>query len=194
MFPLLFFKSGNIGRRYMEDKWAEMLKKLESLRKNEDAVPMELLRTKYRKNYYRLRHDIAQLFGQAVTDAVFHRCRVHSRDSLQVSDLVSRIRKVLEAGLLKESCRVLLNEKDPEKAFCLAVDAIDRDIILGPYADYWAAHCFQVEGTWYSDIRRELVWFEDIGCWYSRETGSWEVDELPPTKELIKQKREKLYG
>jgi hypothetical protein len=34
MFPLLFFKSGNIGRRYMEEKWAKMLKKLDSLRKN----------------------------------------------------------------------------------------------------------------------------------------------------------------
>ena len=178
----------------MEDKWAEMLKKLDSLRKNEDAVPMDLLRTKYRKNYYRLRREIVQLFGQFVTDTVFHRCRVHSRDSLQVSDLVSRIKKILEAGLLKESYKVLLNEKDPDKAFGMAVDAIDRDIVLGPYADYWTAHCFQVEGTWYSDIKRELVWIEDIGCWWNREIDSWDVNELPTTRELIEQKRKDLYG
>ena len=178
----------------MGDTWSEMLKKLDSLRKNENAVPMELLRTKYRKNYHKLRHDIAQLFAQAVTGTVFHCCRVHSRDSLQVRDLISRINEILDSGILKDSCRVLLNEKDPEKAYGMAADAIDRDIILGPYADYWTAHCFQAEGTWYSDIRRELVWFEDIGCWWSRETESWEVCELPPTKELIKQKREKLYG
>ena len=178
----------------MEDKWAEMLKKLESLRKNEDAVPMELLRTKYRKNYYRLRQETCRLFGQYVTDAVFSRCRVHSRESLQVTAMIDRIKAILQAGLLKDAYKVLLNEKDPDRAFGMAVDAIDRDIVLGPYADYWTAHCSQVEGTWYSDIRRELVWIEDTGCWWNREIGGWDVDELPPTPELIEQKRKRLYG
>lgn len=130
----------------MEDesiqKDEEKLKSLlETLKKNDENVPEELLKTKYKKPYRELKDSIKEVADQISGRRIRQDIVIKNDDAGQV--LIKQIQEMLEekrrAGTGKELGRTLYKEYSVEK-FLQVVEEI-RIAVWNLWIPYWQQHC-----------------------------------------------------
>ena len=130
----------------MEDegiqKDEEKLKSLlETLKKNDENVPEELLKTKYKKPYRELKDSIKEVADQISGRRIRQDIVIKNDDAGQV--LIKQIQEMLEekqrAGTGKELGKTLYKEYSVEK-FLQVVEEI-RIAVWNLWITYWQQHC-----------------------------------------------------
>lgn len=114
---------------------------LETLRKNDEKVPKELLRTKYKKPYRELKESIKEMADRMLNDRIREGIVIKTDEAGQV--LIKQIQTTLDekrnAGTGKELGRALYKEYSLEK-FLQIVEEI-RTAIWNLWIPYWQEHC-----------------------------------------------------
>ena len=170
----------------MEDesiqKDEEKLKSLlETLKKNDENVPEELLKTKYKKPYRELKDSIKEAADQISGKRIV----IKNDDAGQV--LIKQIQEMLEekrrAGTGKELGRTLYKEYSVEK-FLQVVEEI-RIAVWNLWIPYWQQHCclyaapecFDEDGPppkIYNDLTKEFLVDQEQNIWEKKP--EWETE------------------
>lgn len=119
---------------------------LANLKANQDAVPLELLKTKYQKPYDKLRQDIAATASAYVKEITLHGIRLRK-------DLFEENRRQLEdtirqSGILKQISVAAFRRQDIAEIDALALELRKRiEAVLKPVYDqhlclYMTEECF----------------------------------------------------
>lgn len=91
-------------------KKMEYMGMLDQLRKNEEHVPSELLRTRYRKGYDELRDRLIKSTYLIMQDIVFYGLLIRKENAAKVYAEINRLTK--ESGILNEISRAIFRDKD----------------------------------------------------------------------------------
>lgn len=91
------------------DKYRE---RLDSLKRNKENVPLELLTTKYQKSYLQLKEEIKSMTEQILKNVVSYDLFVESKDSGEIFGQVNQAIK--ESGLLVEINHAVYRKQDAD--------------------------------------------------------------------------------
>lgn len=171
----------------METEDEKKLKSLlETLKKNDDNVPKELLQTKYKKPYRELKEQIKELADKISGEKIRQDIVVKNDEAGQV--LIKQIQGMLEekrrAGTGKELGRMLYKEYSVEK-FLQMVEEI-RIAVWNLWMPYWKQHCclYAVAENWeepypppkiYNELTDEFMVDEKNDIWEKRP--EWKQEE-----------------
>lgn len=175
----------------MEDesiqKDEEKLKSLlETLKKNDENVPEELLKTKYKKPYRELKDSIKEVADQISGRRIRQDIVIKNDDAGQV--LIKQIQEMLEekrrAGTGKELGRTLYKEYSVEK-FLQVVEEI-RIAVWNLWIPYWQGFCciYATPENWeepfpppkiYNELTDEFLVDEEKNLWQKRP--EWKSDQ-----------------
>ena len=175
----------------MEDesnqKDKEKLKSLlETLKKNDENVPKELLKTKYKKPYRELKESIKEVADRISGRRIRQDIVIQNDEAGQV--LIKQIQEMLEekrrAGAGKELGRTLYKEYSVEK-FLQVVEEI-RIAVWNLWIPYWQQHCclYATEENWqepypppkiYNDLTDEFLVDEEQNVW--EEKPEWKSEQ-----------------
>lgn len=175
----------------MEDegiqKDEEKLKSLlETLKKNDENVPEELLKTKYKKPYRELKESIKEVADQISGRRIRQDIVIKNDETGQV--LIKQIQTTLDekrnAGTGKELGRALYKEYSLEK-FLQVVEEI-RTAIWNLWIPYWQEHCclyaapecFEENGSppkIYNDLTKEFLVDQEQNIWEKKP--EWESEQ-----------------
>lgn len=171
----------------METEDEKKLKSLlETLKKNDDNVPKELLQTKYKKPYWELKGQIKELADKISGEKIRQDIVIKNDDAGQA--LIRQIQAMLEerrkAGANKALGRTLYGEYSVEK-FLQAVDEI-RIAVWNLWIPYWQQHCclYAVAENWkepypppkiYNELTDEFMVDEKNNTWEKRL--EWKQEE-----------------
>lgn len=175
----------------MEDesnpKDEEKLKSLlETLKKNDENVPKELLQTKYKKPYRELKDNIKEVADRISGKRLREGIVIRNDEAGQV--LLNQIQAMLEekrrAGANKELGRILYEEYSLEK-FLQAVEEI-RIAVWNLWIPYWQQHCcvyaapecFDEDGPLpkiYNDLTGEFLVDQERNIWEKKP--EWESEK-----------------
>lgn len=152
---------------------------LETLRKNDENVPKELLQTKYKKPYRELKESIKEVADRMLNGRIREGIVIMTDESGKV--LIKQIQTAIDekgkAGVGKELSRALYKEYSLEK-FLQIVEEI-RTAIWNLWIPYWQEHCclyatpecFEVDGPVpkiYNDLTDEFLVDEKKNIWEKR--------------------------
>lgn len=158
---------------------------LETLRKNDEKVPKELLRTKYKKPYRELKESIKEVADRMLNGRIREGIVIKTDEAGQV--LIKQIQTTLDekrnAGTGKELCRTLYKEYSVEK-FLQAVEEI-RIAVWNLWIPYWQQHCclyaapecFDEDGPppkIYNDLTKEFLVDQEQNIWEKKP--EWETE------------------
>lgn len=90
-----------------EDEYMAMVNRL---RKNDENVPPELLRTKYRKGYERLRHELKVATTLIVRDVVLRGLLIRREDASKAYTEINQL--IEDSGLMKKISHAVFQEHD----------------------------------------------------------------------------------
>lgn len=159
---------------------------LETLRKNDEKVPKELLRTKYKKPYRELKESIKEVADRISGNRLREGIVIKTDEAGQV--LIGQIQMILnqkrDAGAGKELGRTLYKEYSLEK-FLQAVEEI-RIAIWNLWIPYWQKHCclyaapecFEENGPppkIYNDLTKEFLVDQERNIWEKKP--EWESEQ-----------------
>ncbi len=119
---------------------------LANLKANLEAVPMEVLKTKYKKPYDKLRHDIADAASAYVREVTFQGIRL--RKDLFDTILPQIEETIRQSGILKQISAAAFRKQDIAEIDALALDLHKRiENILKPVYNqhlclYMTEDCF----------------------------------------------------
>lgn len=164
---------------------------LEKLRRNEDAISVEVLRTQYSKGYATLLRRTKEAVEEVVTE---HICSVASKmDS--VDEALNFLQKEREKGLYAKAWNAAYETKNYLSALSVAQPArlrFQREV----YQPYWLKHVHILnDGRYYNDLHG-VYWKctqngdNGDGCWIN---DHFCMLGLPPTKELCEKQFERDY-
>lgn len=166
------------------------MKKLETLRKNRENVPEELLKTKYSKPYNELRIEIQKMTEELVRTTALSKIIILKED---IERELPVIQKAIDENsiLLKNISRAVFIDQDIEKVFQLAFELEEK--IREAWRPYFESHC--TKGT-DGEVRCKLLdslwdskfaWSEDHKQWEGTDnkTGApcWTIG-IAPGKEV----------
>lgn len=152
---------------------------LETLRKNDENVPKELLQTKYKKPYRELKESIKEVADRISGNRLREGIVIKTDEAGRV--LMEQIQTILSekrnAGTGKKLGRALYKEYSLEK-FLQIVEEI-RTAIWNLWIPYWQEHCclyatpecFEVDGPVpkiYNDLTDEFLVDEEKNIWEKR--------------------------
>ena len=152
---------------------------LETLRKNDENVPKELLQTKYKKPYRELKESIKEVADRMLNGRIREGIVIMTDESGKV--LIKQIQTAIDekgkTGVSKELSRALYKEYSLEK-FLQIVEEI-RTAIWNLWIPYWQEHCclyatpecFEVDGPVpkiYNDLTDEFLVDEKKNIWEKR--------------------------
>ena len=158
---------------------------LETLRKNDEKVPKELLRTKYKKPYRELKESIKEVADRMLNGRIREGIVIKTDEAGQV--LIKQIQTTLDekrnAGTGKELGRTLYKEYSVEK-FLQAVEEI-RIAVWNLWIPYWQQHCclyaapecFDEDGPppkIYNDLTKEFLVDQEQNIWEKKP--EWETE------------------
>jgi hypothetical protein len=168
----------------------DYMKKLETLRKNKENVPEELLKTKYSKPYNELRTEIQKMTEELVRKTTLSKIIILKED---IEKELPVIQKVIDENdyILKNISRAVFIDQDIEKVFQLTYELEDK--IRESWRPYFESHCIKgadkkircrlLDDFWNS----KLSWNEDHKQWegIDNETGAfcW-ITWMAPGKEV----------
>lgn len=173
------------------ERWKQRTKKklqslLETLKKNDDNVPKELLQTKYKKPYRELKEQIKELADKISGEKIRQDIVIKNDDAGQA--LIRQMQAMLEerrkAGAGKELGRTLYREYSVDK-FLQAVDEI-RIAVWNLWIPYWQQHCclYAVAENWeepypppkiYNELTDEFMVDEENNIW--EKHPEWKREE-----------------
>lgn len=158
---------------------------LETLKKNDENVPNELLQTKYKKPYRELKDSIKEVADRISGNRLREGIVIKTDEAGQV--LIGQIQMILnqkrDAGAGKELGRTLYKEYSLEK-FLQAVEEI-RIAIWNLWIPYWQKHCclyaapecFEENGPppkIYNDLTKEFLVDQERNIWEKKP--EWETE------------------
>ena len=159
---------------------------LETLRKNDENVPKELLQTKYKKPYRELKDSIKEVADRISGNRLREGIVIKTDEAGKV--LVGQIQTILNqkrnAGAGKELGRALYKEYSLEK-FLQIVEEI-RTAIWNLWIPYWQEHCclcaapecFEENGPppkIYNDLTKEFLVDQEQNIWEKKP--EWESEQ-----------------
>lgn len=159
---------------------------LETLKKNDENVPKELLQTKYKKLYRELKDSIKEVADRISGNRLREGIVIKTDEAGQV--LIGQIQMILnqkrDAGAGKELGRTLYKEYSLEK-FLQAVEEI-RIAVWNLWIPYWQQHCclyaapecFDEDGPppkIYNDLTKEFLVDQEQNIWEKKP--EWESEQ-----------------
>lgn len=171
-----------MGRRWIKNTFAEEannIKKnelrqtlaihLETLKRNLDAVPLETLKTKYKRPFERLRQDIAQTTSAYVKEITLKDIRIRKDFFEEARPLIENA--IQQSGILKQISAAAFRRQDLEEIDALALELKSQiNSALKPFYDnhlclYLTPECFA------EPPKSPEIYNEASGC-ISRD-GAW---------------------
>lgn len=171
------------------------LKKLEqdiaTLRKNRENVPLELLKTKYKKPYAKLKEEIRAQFEIYMKELSLLGILKIGPDMTpeEQKEMEAGIQKIIDeetaAGHLRECTKAVFEEFNLAKAENLACGYYTDRVKYEAYAPYWLEHIHQEpDGKVTSDLLPGMTWHPEAGVWVSFSEPSFTL-MMPPTQAEI---------
>lgn len=171
------------------------LKKLEqdiaTLRKNRENVPLELLKTKYKKPYAKLKEEIRAQFEIYMKELSLLGILKIGPDMTpeEQKEMEAGIQKIIDeetaAGHLRECTKAVFYEFNLRKAENLACGYYADRVKYEIYAPYWLEHIHQEpDGKVTSDLLPGMTWHPEAGVWVSFSEPSFTL-MMPPTQAEI---------
>lgn len=168
------------------------LKKLEqdiaTLRKNRENVPLELLKTKYKKPYAKLKEEIRAQFEIYMKELSLLGILKIGPDMTpeEQKEMEAGIQKIIDeetaAGHLRECTKAVFYEFNLRKAENLACGYYTDRVKYEIYAPYWLEHIHQEpDGKVTSDLLPGMTWHPEAGVWVSFSEPSFTL-MMPPTQ------------
>lgn len=162
-----------------------------TLRKNRENVPLELLKTKYKKPYAKLKEEIRARFEIYVKHLIMLGILKTGPDltGAKAQSMVDQIQKIIDeekaAGHQKEVTRAVFEEFNLAKAENLACGYYTDRVKYEIYAPYWLEHIHQEpDGKVTSDLLPGMTWHPEAGVWVSFSEPSFTL-MMPPTRAEI---------
>lgn len=160
-------------------------KNLLKLQENRRRVPMDLLKTKYRKSYNQLIHEIENDTKDLMVSILFDGLKFNQGDEDELYGIIDRANQIIEeekkAGTVWEIRNAIFVEYNIKKAIDIAIEKICPRIMHEAYAPYWKKHCIiQDDGIITNDIIH-MCWRPDYEIWEKQEDNmkKWTL-MLPP--------------
>ena len=159
-----------------------------TLRKNRENVPLELLKTKYKKPYAKLKEEIRAQFEIYVKHLIMLGILKTGPDltGAKAQSMVDQIQKIIDeekaAGHQKEVTHAVFEEFNLAKAENLACGYYTDRVKYEAYAPYWLEHIHQgPDGKVTSDLLPGMTWHPEAGVWVSFSEPSFTL-MMPPTQ------------
>lgn len=159
-------------------EYNELVKLVKKCKTNREKIPEELLQTKYKKSFCKLKGDIKK-----AGEAIFPELLLSPFSGIgQQDDIVSTASEVVsdakKDGYSSKLGEALIKYCDIE-LFCCYVAVLQCEIEEKFYSDYWVAHTQVLGGKYYNDV---------VDMWYDPQTEVWQNQDAfgiywPPTKE-----------
>lgn len=178
----------------MENEFNELVKLVEKCKKNRENVPEELLITRYRKPFLRLKEKIKE-YGEAIFPyLMISDLRLMPGDKYEtyLKEIQEVVATAKEADYPKRLEEALCNYCDIELFWCYAM-VIQYKLEQSFYCEYWISHIKKIEDKYYNEV---------IDMWYDEESKVWFRDNAfgvfyPPTKEAyiadLERRREEIF-
>ena len=162
-----------------------------TLRKNRENVPLELLKTKYKKPYAKLKEEIRAQFEIYMKHIIVLGILKTGPDltGAKAESMVNQIQKIIDeekaAGHQKEVTHAVFEEFNLAKAENLACGYYTDRVKYEAYAPYWLEHIHQEpDGKVTSDLLPGMTWHPEAGVWVSFSEPSFTL-MMPPTQAEI---------
>lgn len=179
-------RSGNGGIRPKK-----LNQDIATLRKNRENVPLELLKTKYKKPYAKLKEEIRAQFEIYMKHIIVLGILKTGPDltGAKAKSMVDQIQKIIDeekaAGHQKEVTHAVFEEFNLAKAENLACGYYTDRVKYEAYAPYWLEHIHQgPDGKVTSDLLPGMTWHPEAGVWVSFSEPSFTL-MMPPTQAEI---------
>lgn len=174
----------------MDFKWEEYREKIAKLQNNREKVPLNDLKTKYRKAYTALINDIKDQSEYLLLDFIFGGMPFDMSEKEEWKAFIDRAKACLKeadvARAIRKISRAIFQDYDPDKALEIAAEAICPKIRRQAYAPYWVKHCRPGDdGEIWNDLI-QMRWDPEDKIWEAPDRLSWRF-MLPPTMELIRE-------
>ena len=145
-----------------------------TLRKNRENVPLELLKTKYKKPYAKLKEEIRAQFEIYVKHLIMLGILKTGPDltGAKAQSIVDQIQKIIDeekaAGHQKEVTHAVFEEFNLTKAENLACGYYTDRVKYEAYAPYWLEHIHQEpDGKVTSDLLPGMTWHPEACLLYT---------------------------
>ena len=162
-----------------------------TLRKNRENVPLELLKTKYKKPYAKLKEEIRAQFEIYMKHLIMLGILKTGPDltGAKAESMVDQIQKIIDeekaAGHQKEVTHAVFEEFNLAKAENLACGYYTDRVKYEAYAPYWLEHIHQEpDGKVTSDLLPGMTWHPEADVWVSFSEPSFTL-MMPPTQAEI---------
>ena len=162
-----------IGESKISSMKANMQKLMQTLQKNKEQVPAELLQTKYKKGYFSLIGNLKQLSSDYACFLVLHDIRIH-RDYLdEVTALIKR--RIDTTGILPQLSAAIFQQYDITQFEALAASLRaeineELDFFYGRRCClFFSEECLEnpaIPPEIYCPVNR-YIWLD--GKWFSKE-------------------------
>lgn len=174
--------------------WKEYLEKLEKLKKNREKVPLEELKTKYKKPYTELLQDIKEKTEIMLLHFLFEGLPFNMSEKAEWQAFVDRVNEAIreekQAGTFREISRAVFKDYDPDKALDIAARTIWPRIWYRAYAPYWLKHCRKdKDGRSWNDLI-QMRWRQEWQIWEAQDGRSWRI-MLPPSEFQIREEEKR---
>lgn len=168
-----------------------------TLRKNRENVPLELLKTKYKKPYAKLKEEIRAQFEIYMKHLIMLGILKTGPDltGTKAKSMADQIQKVIDeekaAGHLEEITHAVFEEFNLVKAENLACGYYADRVKYEAYAPYWLEHIHQEpDGKITSDLLPGMTWQPESGVWVSFSKLSFTLMMAPTQAEIDAQHKE----
>ena len=161
-----------IGESKISSMKANMQKLMQTLQKNKEQVPAELLQTKYKKGYFSLIDKLKQLSSDYAGFLILHGIRIHQDYLDEVTALIKR--RIDTTGILPQLSAAIFQQYDITQFEALAASL--RTEIKDELKCFYGCYClfFSEECLEYPAILPEIycpvnryIWLD--GKWFSKE-------------------------
>ena len=154
-------------------------------------MPLELLKTKYKKPYAKLKEEIRAQFEIYMKHLIMLGILKTGPDltGAKAKSMVDQIQKIIDeenaAGHQKKVTHAVFEEFNLVKAENLACGYYTDRVKYEAYAPYWLEHIHQEpDGKITSDLLPDMTWHPEAGVWVSFSEPSFTL-MMPPTQAEI---------
>lgn len=171
-------------------EWEDYLKRIQILKKNREQVPLEELRTKYKRPYTALLQDIKKKTEVMLFHSLIDGLPFNNNEKEEWRAFSLRVKKAFQeekrCGTFRRITQAVFHEYDPDKALEISALTLWPRIWYQAYGPYWLKHCIkQDNGEIWNDLI-QMKWNSGTQTWRSKDGSSCSL-MLPPTEELLRE-------
>lgn len=157
----------------------EISKNLEKLKNNKMRVPLEILKTKYRKSYVQLLQEIKEESIIYIRNYLIGNFEILEKENQE--KFLKIFQKIIDEengkGTFKKISFIIFEEYDIGKA----IQVLEEEVLPRmeeAYLPYWYEHCVEKNGKIYNSIIN-LYWNEYYHLWTNEDCSIYQ-DTYPP--------------